>query len=82
MNDKQMLFTTVAEIALMPIEDFERFLPDFCTWFHAAKTMQALGGTVVNMTWIDDGKVGEWNHVDIRTPDGQVERVEIGRNTQ
>lgn len=93
MNDKQITFTTVADLTSITVKDFERFLPDFVTWFYAAKSIQDLGGIVYNMTWIDDGKPGgivynmtciddgkpcELSGIDIRTPDGQVERIQVG----
>lgn len=78
MNNKEITFTTVADLTSITGKDFERFLPDFVAWFYAAKSMQDLGGTVTNMTWLDDGKPGELSAIDIRTPDGQVERIQVG----
>lgn len=81
MSNTDRKFETLADIALIDESEFYRFLPDFVAWFYAAKSMQDLGGTVTNMTWFDDGKPGELSAIDIRTSDGQVERIQVGGHT-
>ena len=57
-------------------EQFERFLPDFASWFAIRKKLQAeqvaLNDRLVGILkitpepvikWIDDGKVGEVNYI-------------------
>ena len=76
MSEKIYEFKTVMDFLQLTEEHFERFLPDFASWFAIHKKLQAeqaalndgFGG-LLKITpepvikWIDDGKVGEVNYI-------------------
>lgn len=76
MSEKIYEFKTVMDFLQLTEEQFERFLPDFASWFAIRKKLQAeqaalndgFGGLLKIIPepvikWIDDGKVGEVNYI-------------------
>lgn len=69
---------TLAEIALLSEEEFERMLPDLAAWFFYAKEAQKSGATVEGFIWRDDGQPGALFAVDLRDAStGEVARVSL-----
>jgi hypothetical protein len=78
MSNPERSFLTLADIALIDVSEFERFLPDFVAWFYCVKSAQKMGCEAISMMWTDDGNTGVLTHVDLQTPDGKVERIDLG----
>ena len=62
---RERAFDRFAEIMDLTPDEFDRFLPDFVAWFTFGKEMQAVGAEVTGLSWVDDGRMGEINSVEL-----------------
>ncbi|WP_140838140.1 hypothetical protein [Variovorax guangxiensis] len=68
-------FDRFADLMVLSREEFERFLPDLVAWFDFGKGMQALGAEVQGLTWLDDGRSGELNSVELTIKETGAKRL-------
>lgn len=67
----------VLDILALDEQQFERFLPDLVAWYLFGKSVQAAGGKVIGLAWVDDGKTGEIIEVLLEKKDGSYRRIEL-----
>ena len=56
---------TIQDIANLTPEQFKRFIPDLIKWHELIYHFSKLGLKSPGMRWIDDGKHGEINSIEI-----------------
>lgn len=66
---KERRITTVREIAQLTPEEFKRFLPDLAAWHVIAHDAEKIGMQAQGMVWLDDGKPGSIEHIDLTVGD-------------
>lgn len=55
---------------------FLRLLPDLALWHKMMREAVAIGAEPVAMIWVDDGKEGQFNRIDMIDPEsGEVTRI-------
>lgn len=75
MSEKRI--QTLADIAALTPDEFERFLPDLIAWHGVSTAISAIGATSLSLNWCDDGRPGIMTYIDLTVGD-KTERVELG----
>ena len=58
----------VTDMLKLTEDQFERMLPDLCTWYAYSKLIKAAGGEVTGLVWCDDNRPGVITRVDCTDP--------------
>ena len=74
---KERTIRTLRDVAQLTPDEFQRFLPDFAAWHEFAHEAEQIGFAYSpGMQWIDDGRAGVVDHVDL-THNGKTMRFPI-----
>ena len=74
---KEHRFERLTDMLTLEPEEASRMLPDLLMWIGLAKEAQAAGADVISFIWVDDGKPGEFSHIDLTNPDtGESVRID------
>lgn len=64
-SHREHAFDRLTDLLALSPQEFDRFLPDLMAWFAFSKIIHDSGGEVERMLWIDDGRPGELDRVEV-----------------